>query len=297
MWYKRYQDKMWGQHMQKYSKFNMWLNTPPWYLTQVKRITCIITCIVNVAVLPIQCKGVVELHVRMCHGVEGRKLLQSLHQLHDGLVILDDKRGTCWWAPQALSPRSSPYSWLAAPPSSKRAPRLIKATGASESLWCLSIHSVRVNCLLNTKHTSVIAPTPSSHFFFLVLPFAYIVTIPKECWIIQHVLDACCSNESFMRFECCLWWVGGPGWWVPSQCGDWGVEREQYLRWADQTRCLELSTGSLRSASVSKIRCRRTGDADRMLPRQRPLSDSYSSFICQGQGTWASARRSSGLCR
>lgn len=28
---------------------------------------------------------------------------------------------------------------------------------------------------------------------------SYIVTIPTACWIIQPVLDACCSNESFMR--------------------------------------------------------------------------------------------------
>lgn len=41
--------------------------------------------------LPVQCKGVVELNVGVHHGVEGRELLQSLHQLHNGLVILDDK--------------------------------------------------------------------------------------------------------------------------------------------------------------------------------------------------------------
>lgn len=54
-------------------------------------------CVVHVvthAVLPVQCKGVVELHMRMSHGVKGWELLQSLHQLHDGLIILDDKRGT-----------------------------------------------------------------------------------------------------------------------------------------------------------------------------------------------------------
>lgn len=43
------------------------------------------------ALLPIQCKGIVELHVRMSHGVEGWEFLQSLHQLHDGVVILDSK--------------------------------------------------------------------------------------------------------------------------------------------------------------------------------------------------------------
>lgn len=41
--------------------------------------------------LPVQCKGVVELNVGVGHGVKGRELLQSLHQLHNGLVILDDK--------------------------------------------------------------------------------------------------------------------------------------------------------------------------------------------------------------
>lgn len=47
------------------------------------------------AILPIQCKGVMELHMWMGHGVKGRKLLQRLHQLHDSLIILDDKEGTC----------------------------------------------------------------------------------------------------------------------------------------------------------------------------------------------------------
>lgn len=41
--------------------------------------------------LPVQCKCVVELYMGVRHGVKGRELLQSLHQLHDGLVILDDK--------------------------------------------------------------------------------------------------------------------------------------------------------------------------------------------------------------
>lgn len=46
--------------------------------------------VVRVAVLPIQCKGIVELHMRMSHRVKGRKFLQSLHQLDDGLIILED---------------------------------------------------------------------------------------------------------------------------------------------------------------------------------------------------------------
>lgn len=40
-------------------------------------------------VLPVQCEGVVELDVWVSHGVEGGELLQRLHQLHDGLVILN----------------------------------------------------------------------------------------------------------------------------------------------------------------------------------------------------------------
>lgn len=44
--------------------------------------------------LPIQCKGVVKLHVRMSHGVKGRQLLQSLHQLYDGLIVLRSKENT-----------------------------------------------------------------------------------------------------------------------------------------------------------------------------------------------------------
>lgn len=52
-------------------------------------------CVVHVAmlnILPIQRKGVVELHMWMSNGVEGRQLLQSLHQLHNGLIILHDKK-------------------------------------------------------------------------------------------------------------------------------------------------------------------------------------------------------------
>lgn len=48
-------------------------------------------CAVCVAILPIQCKGVVKLHMGMSHWVESRELLQSLHQLHNGLIILDNK--------------------------------------------------------------------------------------------------------------------------------------------------------------------------------------------------------------
>lgn len=42
--------------------------------------------------LPIQSKRVVELHMWMSHGVKGRKLLQSLYQLYDGLIILEGKK-------------------------------------------------------------------------------------------------------------------------------------------------------------------------------------------------------------
>lgn len=45
----------------------------------------------GVAILPIQCKGVVEPDVWVSHGVKGGELLQRLHQLHNGLVILKQK--------------------------------------------------------------------------------------------------------------------------------------------------------------------------------------------------------------
>lgn len=45
-------------------------------------------------ILPVQSKGVVELDVRVRHGLEGGKLLQRLHQLHDGLVILNGQEET-----------------------------------------------------------------------------------------------------------------------------------------------------------------------------------------------------------
>lgn len=44
------------------------------------------------SILPIQCKGVVESDVWVSHGVKGGKLLQRLHQLHNGLVILKQKQ-------------------------------------------------------------------------------------------------------------------------------------------------------------------------------------------------------------
>lgn len=44
------------------------------------------------SILPIQCKGVVEPDVWVSHGVKGGQLLQRLHQLHNGLVILKQKQ-------------------------------------------------------------------------------------------------------------------------------------------------------------------------------------------------------------
>lgn len=43
------------------------------------------------SISPVQCKGVVELDMRVSHGVKGRELLQSLNQLHDGLVVLKEQ--------------------------------------------------------------------------------------------------------------------------------------------------------------------------------------------------------------
>lgn len=54
---------------------------------------CVRACIEKnrfdiLGVLPIQCKGMVELDMGIGHRVECRKLLQGLHQLHYGFIIL-----------------------------------------------------------------------------------------------------------------------------------------------------------------------------------------------------------------
>lgn len=147
-------------------------------------------------ILPVQCKGVMELHMWVCHGVKGRKLLQSLHQLHDGLIILDDKCGTHWWALQhfhygtvTMDHCTSVLQTCDPHVKSSRCWAALRPGRASEApLFVLSQNWL---CLTPQKPLQWLA---SSNFCC-----SYIVTIPTACWIIQPVLDACCSNESFMR--------------------------------------------------------------------------------------------------
>lgn len=80
--------------------------------------------------LPVQSKGVVELYVGVSHGVKGRELLQSLHQLHDGLVILDDKTRT-----RSLGGERTPGRQ---PPPSPSIPQL------PQRMFVLSVHIVTI---------------------------------------------------------------------------------------------------------------------------------------------------------
>lgn len=122
-------------------------------------------------ILPIQCKGVVELHMWVCHGVKGRKLLQSLHQLHDGLIILDDKWGTQLVSSystftRVIAKHCSHESLHQCPPKiNSNSPRYWAAL-RPESEFLMSHYSFcqRINWLLNTKNTSI-SVWPLHHIF------------------------------------------------------------------------------------------------------------------------------------
>lgn len=230
-------------------------------------------------VLPVQCKGVVELHMWVWDGVKGGKLLQSLHQLYDGLIILDDKSGTRRWVLQhfhdaAVTMDHRTGVLQTSDPSHQGVCVLL--WGQREFLRSLYSRCHRIDSLLNPPQK----PLQMALFItFLLLLLAYIVTIPTARWIIQPVLDACCSNESFMRLPV----VSGRIWMASAiamqrlKTGKGGKFKMSRPKASPGALYRQPAIGlRLEKESTYKKKCHFSmEDADRLIPRRWPLSDSY----------------------
>lgn len=116
---------------------------------------------------PIQCKGVVELYMWVSYQVKGRELLQRLHQLHDGLVVLGEKNkghtDSYTFNPRWLREIVGQFSMC---PSQTQQTALAPE---GEFLVGFDLLCLRLNSRLNTNVASIIERLLHRFFFFLLV--------------------------------------------------------------------------------------------------------------------------------
>lgn len=114
---------------------------------------------------PIQCKGVVELYMWVSYQVKGRELLQRLHQLHDGLVVLGEKNkghtDSYTFNPRWLREIVGQFFMC---PSQTQQTALVPE---GEFLVGFDLLCLRLNSRLNTNVASIIERLLHRFFFFI----------------------------------------------------------------------------------------------------------------------------------